>query len=49
MKYQNFYLKSFFNDEALTSCNCIPVSWGCRIHRQRLGRGVKTPTNEYPD
>ena len=27
--------------------NC-PVSWGCRIHRLLLGRGVRHPHNKYP-
>ena len=25
-----------------------PVGWGCRIHRQHLCRGVKTPPDECP-
>ena len=25
-----------------------PVSWGCRIHRLVLCRGVRPPPNEYP-
>ena len=25
-----------------------PVGWGCRIHRLRLCRGVRPPTNEFP-
>ena len=28
---------------------CCPASWGCRIHRLLLCRGVRPPPNECPD
>ena len=40
LQYHGYWINTHTQD---------PVSWGCRIHRLHLCRGVRLPPNECPD